>query len=106
MNERDILNNLVSCFKSDFESTLESSNVVRQETDSLELEELYSILPAKFPRLYEQLVLTYRWDRSDLGLLRLLANPIGIGLTGLRNEILTDKCLHEVCTKKGFIQFG
>ncbi len=35
-------------------------------TDRAELETLYAKLPARFPPLYERLVLSYRWAEVDL----------------------------------------
>jgi hypothetical protein len=106
MNETEVLDRLVSCFESNSHHTSESSNVVVQKTNVAALQEIYSILPAKFPILYEQLVLSYRWDRSNVGLLILLANPVGPDLRGLQNEFLADKSLYEGCVQNGFIQFG
>ena len=67
---------------------------------------LYQKLPAKFPPLYERLVLSYRWARVDLGLVALLANPVGPDLSGLDGEIFRDPGLVEVLIPNGLIQFG
>jgi hypothetical protein len=40
---------------------------LKVETDPAELEEVYANLPARFPRLYERMVLSYRWAEVDLG---------------------------------------
>jgi hypothetical protein len=45
---------------------------VRIETHERHLEPLYSKLPARFPRLFESLVLAYRWTEVDLESYRLL----------------------------------
>jgi hypothetical protein len=44
-------------------------------TSASSLTRLYVKLPGRFPRLYEKLVLSYRWAEVDLGNFRLLANP-------------------------------
>lgn len=38
----------------------------RQSTDRSLLAELYARLPSRFPKLYEQLILTYRWQSSSI----------------------------------------
>jgi len=47
----------------------------RERTDPAELQQLYRKLPARFPRLYEELVLSFRWADVDLEAFTLLANP-------------------------------
>ena len=75
-------------------------------TDRSALEAVYAKLPARFPPLYEQLVLSYRWLEVDLQLYRLHANPPGPGLSGLLDRILGDKFLSGFLLKNGFIPFG
>ena len=75
-------------------------------TDRSTLESVYAKLPARFPPLYEQLVLSYRWLEVDLQLYRLHANPPGPGLSGLLGRILKDKFLSGLLLKNGFIPFG
>ncbi|HXJ05994.1 MAG TPA: hypothetical protein VNH65_12905 [Candidatus Acidoferrum sp.] len=70
------------------------------------LEAIYAKLPARFPPLYEQLVLSYRWLEVDLQLYRLRANPPGPGLSGLLGRILKDEFLSGFLLKNGFIPFG
>ena len=72
-------------------------------TDPSLLEPIYAELPAKFPRLYETLVLSYRWPEVDLGLFTLMANPLGPDLSGL---MVRDTNLTETLIPAGFIQFG
>ena len=55
-------------------------------TDPSQLEPLLAKLPARFPPLFEQLVLSYRWAEVDLQLYRLLPNPPGPDLNGLLKE--------------------
>ena len=77
-----------------------------QATDHSMLEPLYAKLPTRFPPLYEQLVLTYRWADVDLGSYRLLGNPIGPNLSGLLDKMLKDKFLSSCLLKNGYIPFG
>ena len=70
------------------------------------LDPLYAKLPARFPPLYEQLVLTYRWADVDLGSYRLLGNPLGTNLSGLLDKMLKDKFLSTCLLKSGYIPFG
>jgi len=50
---------------------------IKLQTDAYALEPLYAKLPARFPRLYEQLLLSYRWAEVDLQSFTLLANSPG-----------------------------
>ena len=54
----------------------------RHETDSSSLESIYGKLPAKFPPLFERLLLTYRLAKVDLEEYRLRPNPLGSDLQG------------------------
>src|SRR5262245_29640661 len=47
----------------------------RVTTEESALNLLYDELPVRLPRLFEELVLSYRWAEVDLGLYRLVANP-------------------------------
>lgn len=53
---------------------------IKVQTDAYALEPLYAKLPARFPPLYEQLLLSYRWAEVDLQSFTLLANSPGEGL--------------------------
>ena len=88
----------------------EGLSVQKYQTDAVHLDGLYSVLPAKFPPLYEMLVLSYRWPRSSIGAqdkyFSLLANRPGPGLVGLEDEVLNDECLAQDCFDNGYIQVG
>jgi hypothetical protein len=75
-------------------------------TDRKALEPLYAELPARFPPTYEQLVLSYRWADVDLGLFKLVANPLGPDLSGLLTHLAGAPDLWEMLIPAGFIQFG
>jgi hypothetical protein len=70
------------------------------------LEGIYSKLPARFPRLFERMVLSYRWAEVDLVKYRLLANPPGPDLSGLFQQISKAPALWEALLPAGFMQFG
>jgi len=76
------------------------------QTDCEQLNPVYGKLPAKFPKLYEQMVLSYRWAEVDLGTYRLVANPPGADLSGLLREISRDSGLWDSLLPAGFIRFG
>ncbi|SRR6266481_7084648 len=61
---------------------------VREATDPSKLESVYAQLPARFPPLFESLLLTYRWPEVDLRLYRLHANPLGADLSGEASSFL------------------
>ena len=76
------------------------------QTDPGRLQEIYARLPARFPPLYERLVLSYRWAEVDLDRFRLFANPPGENLQGLFNEMTNDAFLSQHLLKAGYIPFG
>ncbi|MGZ4878296.1 MAG: hypothetical protein ACXVIO_08945 [Candidatus Angelobacter sp.] len=79
---------------------------VRIETPPSQLQEVYAELPARFPRLFERLVLSYRWAEVDLGTYRLLANPPGPTLGGLLRQMSQAPALWASLIPAGLIQFG
>jgi hypothetical protein len=79
---------------------------VRIQTDPAALAPVYAVLPAKFPPLYERLLLTYRWADVDLQTLTLMANPPGGDLSAFFQHVSEDDFLWNVLTKAGFLRFG
>jgi len=75
-------------------------------SDRAQLDPVYAKLPARFPPLYEELVLSYRWATVDLQLFRLLANPPGPDLNRLLAEISRDPAIWQGLIPAGYIQFG
>jgi hypothetical protein len=79
---------------------------IKMHTEFSSLEPLYATLPARFPPLFERLVLTYRWAEVDLQSYRLLANPPGLGLGALVQQMSQDPIIWKSLSEAGFIQFG
>jgi len=79
---------------------------IRVHTPLDALEVIYAKLPARFPPLYEQLVLSYRWAEVDLQAYRLLANPPGPNLSGLLQEMSRDSILWNTLLAAGYVRFG
>ena len=79
---------------------------LRTATSSAALDLLYSALPARFPPLFERLVLSYRWADVDLQSYTLLANPPGPDLSRLLERISKDAALWESLRPAGYIQFA
>lgn len=79
---------------------------LKQSTDPACLQPLYAVLPARFPPLYEFLVLNYRWADVDLQSLTLLANPIGDDLSRLLTRISADQYLWDHLVRAGYIPFS
>jgi hypothetical protein len=80
--------------------------VVKVETPPQQLEEGYAKLPARFPKLFEQMILSCRWAEVDLGTYTLLANPPAPDLNEFFRQISKDPGLWEALVPAGFIQFG
>src|SRR6185312_3978003 len=80
---------------------------IKVETPKRFLDEIYAELPTqlRFPRLFEQLLLSYRWAEVDLGTYRLLANPPGNGLNGFFQK-MSHPNFWDIFTSAGFLQFG
>jgi len=80
--------------------------VEQYKTDDAELKDFYARIPVRFPALFEKLLLSYRWQRSCLDEIRLLANPPGPGLRKFEQEIRKDTFLAATILKEGFLQLG
>jgi hypothetical protein len=70
------------------------------------LDPLYAKLPARLPKLYERLVLSYRWAEVHLKTFTILANPPGRDLSGLLQQMSRDPALWNVLLPTGYIPFG
>lgn len=70
------------------------------------LDPVYDKLPARFPPLFERLVLSYRWAEVDLQLYTLLANPPGPDLSRFFEQISKDPALWAALIPVGFLQFA
>ena len=79
---------------------------LKHETDPVCLQPLYAVLPARFPPLYESMVLHYRWADVDLQTFTLLANPMGGDLMPLLTRISADQYLWNFLIRAGYIPFG
>lgn len=76
------------------------------ETERKHLLPVYQELGEKFPPLFEQLVLSFRWLEVELEQLRLLANLPDGTLKPLRDNMLKDRVLNAVLIPQGFIRFA
>jgi hypothetical protein len=79
---------------------------IRVETPPSRLEEVYAELPARFPHLFERLLLSYRWAEVDLGTYRLLANPPDPDFNGFFRQMTNAPAIWDALLPSGFIQFG
>lgn len=78
-----------------------------QKTDPTALDDMYDKLPARFPPLYEELILSYRWNYpANVRECRLLANPAGADFSGLLAAMMQDKIIFDVCRDNGLILFA
>jgi len=93
-------------FGDDNEDGFKQWKPIRVSTEPAALESLYTKLPARFPPLYEKLILSYRWAEVDLGMCRLLANPLSPKLEGLLGELSKDKAMQEILIPNKCLQFG
>src|ERR1700680_1165812 len=100
--------NLIERFIASFNKLDEMADftALKVPTDSSQLEPLLAKLPARFPPLFQDLILSYRWAEVDLGSFRLLPNPPGPDLSGLLTEMTRDPAFWESLPSAGYIQFG
>jgi hypothetical protein len=70
------------------------------------LDPLYAKLPARFPPLFERLLLSYRWAEVDLLSYTLLPNPPGPDLSRFFEQISKDRGLWESLIPAGYMQFA
>ncbi|HVY69242.1 MAG TPA: hypothetical protein VHH73_04905 [Verrucomicrobiae bacterium] len=70
------------------------------------LDSIYTRLPARFPRLFEQLLCTYRWPEIKCANLRLLPNLPGDDFSGFANELFRDRSLIDALLPHGLIPFA
>lgn len=78
----------------------------REEPQPALLEPLYARLPARFPPLFERLLLTFRWAEVDLQTYRLMANPPGSDLDGFFQGISKDRGLWEALIPAGYMRLA
>ena len=79
---------------------------LKVSTDDHCLGPLYAKLPARFPPLFERLLLSYRWAEVDLQSYTLLPNPPGRELSRFFEQISKDPGLWESLIPAGYIQFA
>lgn len=79
---------------------------VEFQTSSLALNELYEMVPLRFPPLFEKLLLLYRWPEVDLGLYRLASNLPGEDFNGFFHAISGDEYLWDALIPAGYLPFG
>jgi hypothetical protein len=79
---------------------------MKVETDRSLIEKIYAKLAARFPPLFELLVLSYRWAQVDLRLYELLANPPGPDLGGFLQQMSRDLAVWTCLKTAGYMQFG
>jgi len=78
----------------------------RTETKVELLDQLYAKLPARFPPLFERLLLTFRWAEVDLKIYTLMANPLGPDFVPFLSEISRDRGLWEALVPAGYLRFA
>jgi hypothetical protein len=79
---------------------------LRALTGRVALEALYRQVPSGLPALFEALLLRWRWAEVEVGVVTLLANPVGVDLSGFAGEVLKDRGVAEVLLPAGYIQFA
>ena len=76
---------------------------IAEPTSREALQAVYRVVQGRFPSLYEDLVLSYRWYRVDVGPLQLLSS-LPPKLEGLLESITNDTKLFTTLSRGGFVQ--
>lgn len=90
----------------------ENDNAINYHVEEItthpdQLQSIYKYLPARFPKLYETLILNFRWDHyADTELCRFYPNPVGEDFSGLKTLMFKDKFLADFCLQHGYLPFG
>ena len=79
---------------------------LRFYTPPEKLDEIYQTTKGRFPKLFEELLLSYRWLEVDLTYITLLPNLVSEDLKGFLYEIKKDKFMSKVLLENNFIQFA
>lgn len=106
-NDQELLRKFVACFSEDCGNPLDDGDLVTaQTTDRLALGPVYAKIPVRFPDLFEELLLSYRWHGADTGSFRIYPNPPGTDLSDFLANMLRDDVIFELCVKSGFVPLG
>lgn len=107
MSNKSLLQNFTRTFRGYGLELGHDQSVIPTVTEPVALDEIYKVLPKKFPKLFEELLLNYRWYEAEISsTVRILPNPPGDGLTDFLSAITKDKTIFEVCSANGFLQFA
>jgi len=85
---------------------LERWRPIQVTTDLAALDSLYQSLPGRLPKLFEHLLLHFRWAEVDLDLYTLSPNPPGNDLSGWLAQASRDKVMWPFLLRAGYIPFG
>lgn len=105
MDNNAILDELVLRFEADVCAAGEQS-LWQHKTDVGALTPVYAKLKRRFPPLYEQLLLNYRWTCGDTDAVCFWANPPGPDLVAFADSYFRDKALVQFCLDNGYLPFG
>jgi hypothetical protein len=75
-------------------------------TERAQLRPIRDRLSRPLPRLYENLVLNYRWPEVYLHGIRLKANSPGPDLSGLAGALFEDPAFESVLIREGYLPFA
>jgi hypothetical protein len=78
----------------------------RCNTEAAQLEPIYARLPGRFPKLFERLILSYRWAEVHLDTFTLLPNPPGPDLGRWLLEASRDAILWDFLLARGYVPFA
>lgn len=70
------------------------------------LEEFYEGIPLRYPRPFEALCLSHRWEQATIGEIELADNPPGTDLRSLAVSVRYDRLLWNFLLSKGYLILG
>lgn len=102
--ERNLVSDAIETFAQLLAARLDPpARRVTAPGDRSALESIYARIGARFPALYEHLVLHYRWEAADLSEFELLANP---GPEELFGQLFYDSHFAECLIPAGLVPFA
>lgn len=103
-NQHSTLESLISHLEpvDDFEPHF----IERSEASASALETLYQTIPLRFPALFEQMLVTYRWSNVGTDIFKIHDNPPGEDLSGFLASISLDHILFQGCLEHKLLILG
>lgn len=111
MNSKDLFKSFVDSLEFELDDVpridgVEDYRIIESTLSSSALDEIHRILPLKFSKLYEELLLTYHWPDAEIGDYLFYANNATEGWQGLVRRITRDEFIYTKCVEAKYLPIG